>query len=446
MAMKKEKFVNYMTNAIIESKNIYEASLIDSGSAYNTYIQRLSQAKVEELYSTMHEIIDDRIYSATDDEIKKYKELKINEIRSEINRSMIIMGNADLEMQKNIKSHIEKLVKKEKELREKDNNEIKEELANELIVAKFNSKDKNDTIVDKVYKDRDTLDKFLNLIEDYKNIKSEIKMLQAERYIIAKDLIPDNIDYISIDNLLSEDRLNNIENIIKEYINLSFEEEEIEKQMFGPKAKEIYFATLKHSEKSIDLKWLKSLKDTIEKYSPRVYEKAVLQLEELERLNAKTFKTDEINKKIEKVKKDISNTKSEINKIIRMTYKEHYENNKIYKPISTRINGKFIYELGYENLNDFFEYGIWPSKDKLKSLKSTRKLNKMESEKAIIRIEIVKSKYSSMYNEILCQKQAKLALIDDKLTKLIGDWKNDEVDRLINNHFEGQQMETKKRK
>ncbi len=446
MAMKKEKFVNYMTNAIAEAKHVHDASGKNAGNAYNTYMQRLSQAKVEKLYATMHEVIDGRIHSATDEEIEKYKELRLNEISSEINKCMIIIENADLVMQGNIKNHIEKLIQEEKELRTKDNNTIKEEIANELIVAKFDNKEKSDTIVDKVYKDRDTLNKFLDLIEDYKKTKSEIKMLQAERYIIAKDLIPENIGYVSIDNLLSEDRLNNIENIIKEYITLASKEEEIESLMFGEKAKEVYLATVQHSEGSIDLKWLENLRETIEKYSPRTYEKAVLQLEELERLNSKTFKTEETNERIEKVKRDINNTKSKINKIIRLSYKEHYENNKVYNPISTRVNGKFIYELGYENLNDFFEYGVWPSKENLKSLKNTRRLNKRESEKAIIRIELVKSKYSSMYNEILCKKQAKIALIEDKLTNLLGDWKNEEVDRLINNHFEGQQIETKKSK
>ena len=428
MAIGKEEFVDYITNAIVEAKHIHDASKTKEKGEYNKYVQKMSQDKVEKLYSTIREVIENRVIESDDKEIEKYRELKLNEINSEINKCMIVLENSDLAIQKNIQERIEKLMKKQSELKDK-----------------FEEIKSNNTL-DKIYKDRDTLDKFFGLVEEYKDIKSELKMLQAERFIIAKDLVPENMDYIDVTNLLSDDRLNNLESVIRRYIIMSQSEEENEKNNFSSKAKKVYFSTLQSDEKPISLKVLNVLKDKIEKHSPRIYEKAVLQIEELDRLNSKTFKTDEVNNRINELKYEIGITKSEINKIIRDSYKDYYAGNNVYKPNSTRINGKFIYELGYENLNDFFEFGIWPADEQIESLRVTRKLNQKEAEKAIIRIELVKSKYTSLYNEVVQNKEARLVLIEDKLTKLVGNWKTDDVSKLINSHLEDKQVGNRKSK
>lgn len=434
MAIGKKEFVTLITNAIVEVKQINDASRLQESGKYNRYTQRLSQAKVEKLYSTINEVIGDRIFAANEVEIDNYKNIKMDEIRTKIDQCMIALEDADKAMQENIKKYIEKLVQEQNELREKDSEALKNQIANELIKAKYDDIE-NNGILDRIYKDKETLNNFFDLVEEYKELKSELKMLQAERIIIAKDLIPENIDNIPADNLLSEDRLNQLEHIIRKYIELSQKEVDVEKENFGEKAKEVYTSTLQDSGKVLNLKTLESIKDKIEKYSPRTYEKAVLQIEELNRLNSKTFKTAEVDNRIKELKDEIDITKSEINRVIRNSYKEYYEDNIVYRPISTRINNRFVYELGYENLNDFFEYGLWPTEEQLESLQNTRKLNQKEAEKSIIKIELVKSKYSSMYNDIIQKKEAKVALIEDKLTNLIGDWRNEEVYRIINNHI-----------
>ena len=175
--------------------------------------------------------------------------------------------------------------------------------------------------------------------------------------------------------------------------------------------------------------------------SPRLYEKIVLETSEYKRLNEKTFKTKEVEERIFELKNEIANSKNELNMFIRKYYGDYYKNNDVYKPISSRVDGKFVYALGYQNLNNFVEYGIWPTKEDIENIKFTRTLNKKTADDAIIKIELAKVKYANLYNEAVINKNARLAFIEDKMTKLVGNWKNPMILNLIDDHFSTKMMD-----
>ena len=91
--------------------------------------------------------------------------------------------------------------------------------------------------------------------------------------------------------------------------------------------------------------------------------------------------------------------------------------------------------MGYQNLDEFVEYGIWPSDDKIKSIALTRKLNKKEAENAILKIELVKTKYANLYNDALIDKQVRLILVKDKMTNLVGNWENPTILKIVDEKF-----------
>jgi hypothetical protein len=118
----------------------------------------------------------------------------------------------------------------------------------------------------------------------------------------------------------------------------------------------------------------------------------------------------------------------------------------MYKPISTRINEKFIYYMGYEYLNDFILYGQWPTEDKLKLLSATRKLNRKEAEKQILRIEIVKSKHSNIFTSYIGERQIQKQKIKEQMHELVGEWENPLIMQVINNYYLNQENVKKAKK
>ena len=165
----------------------------------------------------------------------------------------------------------------------------------------------------------------------------------------------------------------------------------------------------------------------------RTYELARLQNEEWNRLNKKIFRTFEINEKIAVLSVEIDKTKDLIDGYIREWYKNTYYNSSILGPISSRANGKFEFSLGAKYaLDEFVNYGVWPTEKEIAILKTSVKLNKIESEKSIIYAEQIKERLSRLYNSSLDDKKEKLEELEKSMTDLVGNWKNPVILSIIN--------------
>lgn len=432
MAISKDKFVFSMTEAIKEAKAISESNkIIDS------YFQKMNLYKIDRLYSLLNELVNYKLTNAKDDEIENYRQEKIHTIVNSINRNML-----DLEKQdsSDVKNKIETLIKARTQLESESIDDIKRRLVSELKLETIPSDDKEVDMLRKIYNNEESFGKFVELFKKYREIERKLKVLQVERKLIASDLIPTNVNYnytqVDVDSLLTIDGLKKLEGEIATFIQKSTDEEMAEKQNFGEIAKKAYFSTICFDSTSnpIDRDSLEYLKDKLENNS-RLYDTALLEIEEWNSLYSKTFKTTDVFIKISNLEKEIRETKKKINKEIREWYKNYYINNDLYKPVVTRRNDKLIYFIGYEYLEDLFSYGKWPNKEILHSLSCTRELNRKEAEKQILKIELVIEKHSDILTTHIADQELELEKIADKMTELVPNWKNPLVFEIIENYL-----------
>ena len=447
MAITKEEFVVDINTAIEEAKEIYDGSR--NANMGDSYASKLALSKVDRLFVLLNELVYSRINSMSEKEIEKYKNEKIAVLVNEVNRLM-------LDLEKNsenltAKTRIEELLSLKAKLESENIEDVRNRLIQTLkLFLDYSTGDKQIESLRNIYRDKETFEEFIKLLEEYRSIENEIKMLELERKIIAKDLLPNSANYsftrVDLDTFLTLEGLNKLEEEISVFIQKSTEEEMFEQENFGDLAKRVFIDTLNiESPNPLDKEALEFLKSRLLD-APRLYDKAKLELEEWEILTSKTFKTHEINSKISTLEKEIKETKEEINKALKNWYNTYYSNNNMYKPISTRINEKFIYYMGYEYLNDFILYGQWPTEDKLKLLSATRKLNRKEAEKQILKIEIVKSKHSNIFTSYISEREIQKQKIKEQMQELVGEWQNPLIMQVINNYYLNQENVKREKK
>ena len=181
MAVKKNEFVKYINNVIVETKNIHDivrkntlkkesSNSIedlekDTQYMHDKYVERVSKAKLEKLYSILNNVSHNRIMNAEDSEIELYKENKIEEINSEINRLMILLETKDDSYKSSLKEKIQELMNKSKKLKEEDINSIRTRLSNKVINNSLVD-DEETEVLGKIYKDEKTLSKFFVLVSE----------------------------------------------------------------------------------------------------------------------------------------------------------------------------------------------------------------------------------------------------------------------------------------
>jgi len=129
MSLDKKGFAEVIDSAIIECKNIssYNKNLVlnenvSSDSVeykYNKCIEKLTLSKVKRLYSILSVPAYLRIMSMPDKELREYKEDRINELGSNINRLMLALEVSRNDSEKAIvKKKIEVLVEEQSRLKE----------------------------------------------------------------------------------------------------------------------------------------------------------------------------------------------------------------------------------------------------------------------------------------------------------------------------------------
>ena len=124
MAVNKKDFVEYITNAIEETKvindninnNITELEKLNINLENNTkythdkYIERVTKSKLERLYSILNSAIKERVMDSSDEEIESYRVMKLEEIGEEINRYMLLLDSKDDDEKAIIKEKIERVL------------------------------------------------------------------------------------------------------------------------------------------------------------------------------------------------------------------------------------------------------------------------------------------------------------------------------------------------
>lgn len=431
MAINKDKFVFNMNLAIEEAKMISKSVDTDS------YFDKMSLYKLDSLYSLLNEMVNRRLTTISNEEIEKYRNERINSIVNKINRYMLDLEKED---SSDVKSKIESLISVRTKLESESANDIKNRLLSELKLSSVPSSDKDVDILRKLYNGDEAFNEFLKLFTEYRNKERELKSLEIKRELIIEDLIPNSTNYsfTRSDNnsLLTTDGLKKIEEEISFFIQKSTDEEMAEIENFGEVARKAYFSTIcfDNNCEPIDSESLGFLKSKLENQS-RLYDTASLELDEWELLNNKTFKTSEVILRISELEKEIRETKKKINQVIRDWYKDYYTTNDLYKPLATRVNNKFIYNIGYDYLDDFFTYGQWPSKENISLLSSSRELNRKEAEKEILKIELVLSKHSDILTNYLNDKKLELDGIKTRMNELVPNWNNPLVMEIIENYL-----------
>ena len=467
--MTKKEFGEYVENSIAECKEAYssarevtekmysDAIRENAGQSavgvyvlegnpdymYHKYMERLSLSKLDRLYSLLKELTRERINLVSNEEAEAYKEDKLGEIKEEINRRMLKFESLKDEMARLVaKDAIDELIVEQKRLRTASADDIKISLIDRLGVSRrtlpIEPMEKDEAqVLANIAKDKKTLSKFFELLEEYRSLQSEVKTIGIERVIIARDLIPVNMNFslsdIDENKLFSEETFNKIQKQISAYIQRAVDEESVEEDNFSKSASEYYY-----SLKPIDYKYStetphneKALKHFRKMLPERIYELAMLQNQEWVRLHNKVFKTNEITTRIVGLSSEIDETKETIVENIIESYKKHYGENDVYASISTRTNGKLEYALGRESLDDFYSSGVWPTKEQISMLKRARELNKKEAEKCVLRVQVAKEKFSGLQEKALESKSGKIEKVKKQMTELVGNWENPTILSII---------------
>ena len=458
MSLDKKGFAEIIVNAINECKNISNYSRnylinltvqnneIDNVEyKYNKYMEKLALSKIERLYSLLSAPAYTRIMAMSDAEVDEYREEKVSEMTSSINRLMLAMEVSRNDDEKNsFKEKVETLVDEQTKLKEMTAEMLKEYVINNLGLdfkdesVSFDGKEETE-ILQNISKDKDTLSRFISMVNDYRTLEREIRSIRSEQIIIYNDLFNGNIkNELSIDKLFSEESLSNLQSAIAEKLNDILEAESNLKLDFSNKVKKAYCKI-----KSMDYKYDKDGKvspyeeETLQIFEQivpsRTTELAYLQNEEWMRLNKKVFKTTQVNESLAILSIEIDETKKLIESYVRDWYKNAYYNNSLFGPVSSRANGKFEYSLGAKNcLDEFINFGVWPDENAIMSLRACLKLNKIEAEKSIIHAEQIKERLVRLFNTSLEEKRKELELLDVKITCEFGNWKNEVILSIIN--------------
>jgi len=344
----------------------------------------------------------------------------------------------------NIKNRIETLVQEQANLREMTCETLKRHVIEKLELkisndnTSFDGKEETE-VLQSIVKDKDTLSKFIDMVNDYRNLEREIKGIRAEQIIIYNDLLNGNVKGdISIDELFSEESLSSLQSAIAEKLSEISNAEVDLKKYFGSKTKKAYSKIKSNDYKnSKDGKVLphdNNIFEIFEEFIPeQTIELARLQNEEWIRLNKKVFKTTEVNSTLALLCMEIDETKSLIESFIKDWYKNSYYNNPLFGPISSRASGKFEYSLGAKNcLDEFINLGVWPNEKDVDSLKLCLKLNKVEAEKSIIYAEQIKERLTRLFNTSLESKKKALEDLDERITSKFGNWKNEVILSIVN--------------
>lgn len=458
MSLNKKEFAKVFSSSLEEAdvvkkntKNIAENLYLSSEKIednleyrYTRYMEKLVASKMKRLYSILSVPARKRILSMSDNEVEEYRNEKISELSSEINRLMFSIEVSKTEIEKkNAKEKVEMLMLEQNRIKDIRIEDLKKDIISKLnltvenkILYDFNEET---AVLENITKDKDTLTKFFNMFDDYKKLEREIKTIRGEQIIIYNDLIANNVkSEYSIDELFSEESLTGIQKTIAECLTDVVDAESRIKKDFGSKMKKSY-----SSIKSYDYKYSKSndvlpyAKNALENLKDmmleRNYEFAILQNEEWIRLNSKIFKTTDVNERIASLSMEIDETKSLIDLDIRKHYEEKYSNNSLFGPISSRANGKFEYSLGAKDaLTGFIKYGVWPTESEINSLKLAIKLNKIESEKSIIYAEQIKERMSRLYNDSVKAKKKELEDLENRMIELVGNFKNEVILNILN--------------
>lgn len=459
MVMNKKGFADIIESSISEYKSLCEASMRVSEKIYsskeekleenieykyNKCMEKLAMSKMKRLYGILAKPARLRIASMSEEDVEEYRNDKYSEITSEINRLMLSMEVSRKDSEKaSSKEKVELLIEEQKELKTMTIDELKTYLISKLELDMLDERafDGNEEteVLEKISKDQLTLSKFVKMMEDHRKIEREVKAIRSEQIIIYNDLVSKNVKMeLSIDEIFSEESLTTLQSTIAKCLETVADLESGIRKDFSSKTKKAYYEMKSH-----DYKYSKGNATTpyneevirlFEKMIPsRTCELARLQNEEWIRLNKKIFRTLEVNEKITALSIEIDKTKDLIDSYIREWYKNTYYNSSLLGPISSRTNGKFEYSLGAKYaLDEFVNYGVWPSEKDIATLKLSIKLNKIESEKSIIYAEQIKERLSRLYNSSLEEKKIILEELENSMTDLVGNWKNPVILSIIN--------------
>ena len=450
----KKGFAKIIESAINECNNIceYNKSYVQKtysidennqlDSKYNKYMKKLTLSKIKRLYSILSAPAYYRIISMTNEEIDEYREEKISELTSSINRLMLAMevSKNDIETL-TIKDKIETLINEQNALKEMTHEVIRKYVIDNLSLnitddnTSFDGKDET-IVLENIIKDETTLSNFLNMVDEYKKLEKEIKGIRIEQVIIYNDLINNSLKSdISIDELFNEESLKSLQATIAEKIKEITDCEISIKKEFGSKIKKCYnkIKSDEYKTKNI-LPYENGVLEIFESIIPsKTLELAYLQNEEWTRLNKKVFKTLDVNNTLAILCMEIDDTKNLIDSFIREWYKNAYYNNSLFAPVSSRASGKFEYSLGAKScLDNFINCGVWPEEKDIETLKLCLKLNRIEAEKSIIYTEQIKERLTRLFNTSLETKKKELEELEERITTKYGNWKNDIILSIIN--------------
>lgn len=444
--MDKKGFAKLVENAIDELNmtsrhNLYKKE--DSNYKYNKCMKKLVRSKMNRLYSILSLPAYNRIMNSSDKEIEEYRNDKLNELESLINRLMLAMEVSYNTSEKNeVKNKIEVLIEDQTRFREMNVDSLKKYIIDKLniIVNKdndsFDGKEESE-VLEKILKDDSSISDFISMQKEYSELEKDIKNTRAEQVIVYNDLLNNNIKgEISIDELFDENSLNELQKTISQKITEISNLEINIKKHFGSKARKLYSLLLSNEYKdNINLlPYEKGLLEEFEEMIPSsTIELARLQNEEWTRLNKKVFKTIEVNTTISMLCDEIEDTKELINSYIREWYKNAYYNNSLFGPVSSRVSGKFEYSLGSKTcLYEFINTGVWPSDKDIEELRQCLKLNRIEAEKSVIYAEQIKEKLSRLFNNVLNEKREALKELEEKINNKYGNWNNTAILSIIN--------------
>ncbi len=460
MTMSKKGFADLIESSICEYENVESQSrkfaeklcssstkeVIDGNVEYkyNSCMAKLSTSKMKRLYAILAKPAKDRILSMPNSEVEEYRNDKSLENTNEINRLMLNIEVAKTDAEKvSSKEKVELLIEEESKLKEMSVDQLKRYLITKLGLDMLDEKSfdgKEETeVLEKISKDQDTLSKFIKMVQEHRALEREVRAMRSEQIIIYNDLIARNVKLeLSIDEIFSEEALTNLQSTIAGCLGIVSDLESGIKRDFSSKTRKAY-----NEITSLDYKYIKGSDvypyneesiSVFERVIPtRTCELARLQNEEWNRLSKKIFKTSEVNEKIAMLSIEIDKTKSLIDEYIREWYKNTYYNSSILGPISSRSNGKFEYSLGAKYaLDEFVNYGVWPSEREISTLRLSIKLNKVELEKSVIHAEQIKERLSRLYNSVLDEKKEKIEELEKTMTALVGNWKNPVILSIIN--------------
>lgn len=454
MALDKKGFAEIVDSAINECKKIKKQNIDYLASNYskenhndivynhNKYMKKLALSKIQRLYSILSIPAYSRIMSMNDKDLETYRNDKISEINSSLNRLMLGMEVALDEVERaTIKAKIDCLMDEQNNLKEMILEQIKKYVTDKLNLKEDVSNHSFDgeeetNVLQNIIKDNESLTDFITMVGDYRKLEKEIKGIRTEQVIIYNDLINQNSKGdLSIDELFNEDTLNNLQATIAKKIDEINEMENNLKKDFGNKTKKNYYKIKSNDYKTTNvLPYEKGVLETFESVIPsRTLELANLQNEEWIRLNKKVFKTTEVNNILDILSIEIEDTKNLIDSFIKEWYKNTYYNNSLFGPVSSRASGKFEYSLGAKNtLDEFVSLGVWPEEKDIESLKLCLKLNRFEAEKSIIYAEQIKEKLKRLFNSSLSKKKSDLEELEEKITTKYGKWKNVVILSIVN--------------